>query len=139
MSAARKLALIGIGALLGGRCRGLAPFARYTYGRVGSTDLQRVDRWTGRVDWAGDGGWWNMADQTAMIEAEVHNFESRARQIVESGKSGDLLSVKVMGRQLTVYPVRGQPFKAYAAEIGDPRLTELVKDLRAFRVSVDGA
>ena len=98
-----------------------------------------MDRLSGRVGWAGDAGWWNVGDCDAPIEAEVKRFGSRSMEIAEQAKEGRIRSARVTGRQITVYPKAGEPFEAYATDLQDPRLADLVAILRDRGVTVGGA
>ena len=132
------LGFFGLGLLSGVVVSGALPFARYDYARVG-TDLQRVDRRTGRVEWSGDAGWWNQQDRYAPVEAEARRFGTRAEEIAAAAARGDLSAVRLMGRELTVYPRGHEPFKAYANATDDPRLAALLARLRDAGVEVSGA
>ena len=76
--------------------------------------------WTGRAEWAGEAGWWNVRDRDAAVEAEASRFGARSREIAEQARAGRLRSARVMGRQITVCPKAGEPFEAYAAGLADP-------------------
>ena len=131
------LGALALGAVFGGLLSGSIPFVRYSYARVGS-DLQRVDRLTGRVDWTGNGGWWNMDERQAGVEAEIARFTSRAEEISQAARTGRIASVSRLGRELTVYPIGAVSYKVYAADEQDPRLTDLIRKLQGYGIQITG-
>ena len=69
----------------------------------------------------------------------MSRFGARSQEIAEQARAGRVRSAQVTGRQITVYPKAGEPFEAYAADLQDPRLADLVVILRDRGVTVGGA